>query len=63
MGGRQSATEIHQWRSGASPEGPEGAVSGEFSKISQKVTKFRLQNKKQTATQMTQELRDGILKG
>ena len=30
MGGRQSAIEIHQWRSGASPKGPEGAVLGEF---------------------------------
>ena len=31
MGGRQSAAEkVHQWRSGASPKGPEGAVLGEF---------------------------------
>ena len=39
MGGRQSATEILQWRSGASPKGPEGAVLGEFKVIQRYIKK------------------------
>ena len=38
-------------------------IKGHFLKLAKRLIKFRLQNKKQTATQMTQELRDDNLKG